>query len=87
MGLHAHRFEPEPVDYQALLSPHSHRKLRILVQSAPGQGGIVDALWDFLYRDAANVSHQTAVQVAKELEGSDMTVGDVLAGWKPEALR
>jgi hypothetical protein len=77
-------------DTLELLAPHARRKLRaFMVAPDPGNHSttdVYDALWDLIYSDRPAVSYETARAVEAELKESTRTVGDVLAGYRPEAL-
>jgi len=73
-----------------LLAPHAKRKIRAFL-NAPDPGNdrdanVFNAFWSLIYGDRT-VDHATAVAVEHELLECDRRVGEVLWGWRPEALK
>lgn len=71
-----------------VLEPHAHRTIRGFLRAAEEDDPEVWAFWNLIYGgpDVA-VDHATAIAVERELAESLHTVGDVLKGWRPEALK
>lgn len=66
------------------LLPHAKRPIRAFLRrpTEAAEG----ALWDLVYDRAPRVTFGVAKAVAEELEHSPHTVGDLLSGWRPDAL-
>lgn len=78
--------DPPTIDEcRALLEPHRHRKVRVVVTGGAGLQ-LSRALFDVIYHETPACDHRSARRVEAELSASDRTVGDVLDGWRPPAL-
>lgn len=69
-----------------ILWPHRMRTLRAFLRKREDSAPEVGALWAVLYGYTV-VDHATALAVAVECSESERTVGDVLEGWRPDALK
>ena len=67
------------------LSPHAGRPIRAFLRDDYSEAHT--AFWDMIYSRNRRVTHNTAVRAAAELANSPRTVGEVLNGWRPQALR
>jgi hypothetical protein len=79
--------QPEPArkNEHEVLAPHRKKALRTLLGKFRDNTPEAGALWAVLYGYRV-VDHETAKAVEAECSRSERTVGDVLDGWKPEAL-
>lgn len=66
------------------LTPHRTRTIRAFLRRCGEEEEA--AFWAAVYGETV-VTNGTATAVAAELEASDHTIGELLDGWKPEALR
>lgn len=80
---------PKRRNERELFEPHAKRKLRaFLIEPDRGNHNdtrTFDAFWALIYGYVV-VDHATARAVELECMASTVTVGDVLAGWRPAAL-
>lgn len=85
----AERAQKAVEDPVALLDDHRRRKIRAFLDDRRLIGTADEvAFWHFVYRDHARVEHETAVNVAAELERATATIDDLVEGrYKPEALK
>lgn len=68
-----------------LLRPHAKRPIRAFLRdNSPSPAE--DAFWSLVYGRTV-VNHATAVAVERELSSSSRTVGELVEGWRPEALK
>lgn len=65
-----------------ILGPHALRPIRAFL-AHPGEAEA--AFWAVIYGDG-EVSHETALAVAAELEHSTVKIERLLAGWRPRSL-
>lgn len=81
--LRAHLGDREAIEL--LLGPHRARSVRAFLARPPSEGAEL-ALWALVFGTDCIVDHGTAQAVADQLEAADVTIGEVLAGWRPPAL-
>lgn len=67
------------------LTPHRTRTIRAFLRRCGEEEEA--AFWDAVHDQAKDVDHATASAVVAELEASERTVEELLAGWRPESLR
>ena len=72
---------------EEILEAHRHRKLRAFLASRQRTNEEEEALWHLVGEYRPAMSMQLAVRVVAELERSERTVGELLDGWIPEALK
>lgn len=78
------RFELDPLTPAELLEPHAHRTIRAFLTGRGTDRLTEEAFWSLIFTEP--VDHAVAVACARELVTSPVTIGDLLRGWKPEAL-
>ena len=70
------------------LEPFRKLRIRTLLGRLPDESApAIVALFDLVYDGAGVTMHETGRAVSYELENTDKTVGDLIDGWRPPALR
>ncbi len=75
---------PSIEECRELLEPHRKRKIRRL--AATGDE-LERAIFDVVYHETPATTHAVARAVERELVLTERTVGELLDGWRPAALR